>query len=63
MINERVQGCIADTLTVVLGNRTSLDSVARTYCGILPPYVDTTLTLNANGTHLLLHTYKEMQNE
>ncbi len=40
-----------------------IDSVIGIYCGILPPYVDTTLTLNANGTYLLIQTYKEKQNE
>ena len=32
-------------------------------CGILPPYVDTTLILNADGTYLLIQAYKEKQNE
>ena len=49
--------------TVVLGNRASLDSVAGTYCGVLPPNVETTLTLNADGTYLLIRTFKENQNE
>ena len=49
--------------TVVLGNRASLDSVARTYCGVLPPNVETILTLNADGTYLLTRTFKEKQNE
>ena len=49
--------------TVVLGNRASLDSVAGTYCGVLPPNVETTLTLNADGTYLLIRTFKEKQNE
>ena len=43
-------GRCADKLeeyTAVLGNRASLDSVAGTYCGVLPPNVETTLTLNA----------------
>ena len=40
-----------------------MDSVARTYCGVLPPYVDTTLTLNADGTYLLIQSYNEKQNE
>ena len=31
--------------TAVLENRISLDSVAGTYCGVLPPDVETTLTL------------------
>ena len=39
--------------TAVLGNRASLDSVAGTYCGMLPPNVETTLTLNADGTYRL----------
>ena len=45
--------------TVVLGNRASLDSVAGTYCGVLPPNVETTLTLNADGTYLLIQSYNE----
>lgn len=46
-----------------MGNRVSLDSVAGTYCGMLPPNVETTLTLNADGTYLLIQSYKEKQNE
>ena len=59
-------GRCADKLeeyTAVLGNRVSLDSVAGTYCGVLPPNVETTLTLNADGTYLLIQAYKEKQNE
>ena len=59
-------GRCADKLeeyTVVFGNRVSLDSVAGTYCGVLPPNVETTLTLNADGTYLLTRTFKEKQNE
>ena len=59
-------GRCADKLeeyTAVLGNRASLDSVAGTYCGMLPPNVETTLTLNADGTYLLIRTFKEKQNE
>ena len=59
-------GRCADKLeeyTAVLGNRVSLDSVAGTYCGVLPPNVETTLTLNADGTYLLIQTFKEKQNE
>ena len=55
-------GRCADKLeeyTAVLGNRASLDSVAGTYCGMLPPNVETTLTLNADGTYLLIRTFKE----
>ena len=40
-----------------------MDSVAGTYCGVLPPNVETTLTLNADGTYLLIRTFKEKQNE
>ena len=59
-------GRCADKLeeyTAVLGNRASLDSIAGTYNGVLPPNVETTLTLNADGTYLLIQAYKEMQNE
>ena len=45
--------------TAVLRNRASLDSVAGTYCGVLPSDVETTLTLNADGTYLLIQTFKE----
>ena len=59
-------GRCADKLeeyTAVLGNRASLDSIAGTYNGVLPPDVETTLTLNADGTYLLTLTFKEKQNE
>ena len=46
-----------------MGNRVSLDSIAGTYNGVLPPNVETTLTLNADGTYLLIRTFKEKQNE
>ena len=52
-------GRCADKLeeyTAVLGNRASLDSIAGTYNGVLPPNVETTLTLNADGTYLLTRT-------
>ena len=45
-------GRCADKLeeyTADLGNRASLDSIAGTYNGVLPPNVETTLTLNADG--------------
>ena len=45
--------------TAVLGNRASLDFIAGTYNGVLPPNVETTLTLNADGTYLLTRTFKE----
>lgn len=59
-------GRCADKLeeyTAVLGNRASLNSIAGTYNGVLPPNVETTLTLNADGTYLLIRTFKENQNE
>ena len=59
-------GWCADKLeeyTAVLGNRASSDSIAGTYNGVLPPNVETTLTLNADGTYLLIRTFKEKQNE
>jgi len=40
-----------------------LDSIAETYNGVLPPNVETTLTLNADGSYLLIRTFKEKQNE
>lgn len=40
-----------------------MDSVAETYCGVLPPNVETNLTLNADGTYLLIRTFKKEQNE
>ena len=49
--------------TAVLSNKIDLDSVAGTYCGVLPPNVETTLTLNADDTYLLILTFKEKQNE
>ena len=59
-------GRCADKLeeyTAVLGNRVSLDSITGTYYGVLPPNVETTLTLNADGTYLLIRTFKEKQNK
>ena len=55
-------GRCADKLeeyTAVLGNRASLDSTAGTYNGVLPPNVETTLTLNADDTYLLIQSYNE----
>ena len=40
-----------------------MDSIAGTYYGVLPSDVETTLTLNADGTYLLIQSYKEKQNE
>ena len=40
-----------------------LDSITGTYYGVLPPNVETTLTLNADGTYLLIQSYNEKQNE
>ena len=55
-------GRCADKLeeyTVVLGNSASLDSVAGTYYGVLQSDVETTLTLNADDTYLLIQSYNE----
>ena len=49
--------------SAVLENGVSLDSVVGAYCGVLPPDVETTLTLNADDTYLLIRTFKEKQNE
>lgn len=40
-----------------------MDSITGTYYGVLPSDVETTLTLNADGTYLLIWAYKEKQNE
>jgi len=40
-----------------------LDSIAGTYNGVLPPNVETTLTLNADGTYLLIQSYNEKLNK
>ena len=40
-----------------------MDSIVGTYNGVLPPNVETTLTLNADGSYLLIRTFKEKQNE
>ena len=42
-----------DEYTAVLENKVSLDSVIGTYFGVLPTNVETTLTLNADGTYRL----------
>ena len=39
--------------TAILENSIDLDSIAGTYCGVLPPNVETTLILNADGTYCL----------
>ena len=40
-----------------------MDSITGTYYGVLPSDVETTLTLNADGTYLLMQTFKEKQNK
>ena len=40
-----------------------MDSITGTYYGVLPSDVETTLMLNADGTYLLIQTFKEKQNE
>ena len=52
-----------DEYTAVLENRVSLDSITGTYCGVLPSDVETTLTLKADGTYLLIRTFKEKLSE
>ena len=49
--------------TAVLENSVDLDSIAGTYCSVLPSNVETKLTLNAYGTYLLARIFKEKQNE
>lgn len=43
--------------TAALSNKIDLDSIAGTYCGVLPPNVKTTLILNADGTYSLKKKY------
>ena len=50
-------------ISTVIENKVCLCSFAGTYCGVLLPDVETTLTLNAAGTYLLTRTFKEKQNE
>ena len=50
-------------ISTVIENKVCLCSFAGTYCGVLPSDVETTLTLNANGTYLLIQSYNEKQNE
>lgn len=38
-----------------------MDSITGTYYGVLPPDIKTTLTLNADGTYLLIQSYNEKQ--
>ena len=45
--------------TAVLENSVDLDSIVGTYNGVLPPNVETTLTLNADDTYLLIQSYNE----
>ena len=40
-----------------------MDSITGTYYGVLPSDVETTLTLNADGTYLLIQTFKGKQNK
>ena len=53
----------AEEYTAVYENSIDLDSIAGTYCGVLPSNVETKLTLNAYGTYLLARIFKEKQNE
>lgn len=40
-----------------------MDSITGTYYGVLPSDVETTFTLNADGTYLLIQSYNEKQNK
>lgn len=40
-----------------------MDSITGTYYGVLSSDVETTLTLNADGSYLLIRTFKEKQKE
>lgn len=44
--------------TAALSNKIDLNSIAGTYCGVLPPNVETNLTLNADGTYRLIRKEK-----
>ena len=50
-------------ISTVIENKVCLCSFAGTYCGVLPSDVETTLTLNADGTCLLIQTFKGKQHE
>ena len=50
-------------ISTVIENKVCLFFFAGTYCDVLPPDVETTLTLNADGTYLLVRTFKEKQNK
>ena len=50
-------------ISTVIENKVCLCSFAGTYCGVLPSDVETTLTLNADDTYLLIRTFKEKQNK
>ena len=50
-------------ISTVIENKVCLCSFAGTYCGVLPSDVETTLTLNADGTYLLIQTFKGKQHE
>ena len=56
---DKGQGINAEPLTCNIG----IDSVTGTYYGVLLSDVETTLTLNADGTYLLIRTFKEKQNK
>ena len=50
-------------ISTVIENKVCLCSFAGTYWGVLPSDVETTLTLNADDTYLLIQTFKEKQND
>ena len=50
-------------ISTVIENKVCLCSFAGTYCDVLPSDVETTLILNADGTYLLIQTFKGKQHE
>ena len=51
--NADIDSVKAEEYTAVLESSIDLDSIAGTYCGVLPPNVETTLKQNADGTYCL----------
>ena len=49
--------------TAALSNKIDLNSIAGTYCGVLPPNVETNLTLDADGTYRLIRKEKNIPDE
>ena len=58
-IDAGIDSIKIEEYTAALSNKIDLDLVVGTYCGKLPPNVETTLTLNADGSYLLIQSYNE----